>query len=303
MASGAATAIRSDLGSVAQDFLVAGLGATTSIITAVILAAVELRFDFSLYTWMFWFVIPAGAILCGFAAASGYYLGARLFNHRPTGILLLNMVAISVATFFLIHYLDYFFIEIDGKAVRELITFSQYLDIEMSYTAVQFNIRAHPIGEAVEIGSWGYLYAALQMLGFAVGRVAVYFHLKSLPYCDSCSKYLAKKGIQTRYTASSETLTNAVKDIIQCLSESRFQDAIAVHAKTAGSDTYQKELVLRSQIQIKRCKSCNQHWLKFTVSKRARDDWKDNIDELGCQSFCAEAINVESVVTQTTLPS
>jgi len=286
MASGAATAIRSDLTSVAQDFLVAGLGATTSIITAVILAAVELRFDFSLYTWMFWFVIPAGAILCGFAAASGYYLGARLFNHRPTRILLLNMVAISVATFFLIHYLNYFFLEIDGKAVRDFIPFSRYLDIEMSHTAVQFNIRAHPIGEAVEIGSWGYLYAALQMLGFAVGGVAVYFHLKSLPYCDSCSKYLAKKGIQTRYTASSETLTKAVKDIIQCLSENRFQDVIAVHAKTAGSDTYQKELVLRSQIQIKRCKSCNQHWLRFTVSKRARDDWKD-IDELGCQSFCS----------------
>ena len=291
MASGSATTIRGDVSRLAQDFLVSGLGATTSIITAVILAAVELRFDFSLYTWMFWFVIPAGAILCGFAAASGYYLGARLFNHRPTGILLLNMVAISIATFFLIHYLNYFFLEIDGKAVRDFIPFSQFLDIEMSHTAVQFNIRAHPIGEAVEIGSWGYLYAALQMLGFAVGGVAVYFHLKSLPYCDSCSKYLAKKGIQNRYTRDSEALTNAVKDIMHCLSESRFQDAIAVHAKMAGSDTYQKELVLRSQMQIKRCKSCNQHWLKFSVSKRSRDDWKD-ITELGCESFCAVPISI-----------
>jgi hypothetical protein len=295
MASGTVTAVRSDLGRVAQDFLVAGLGATTSIITAVILAAVELRFDFSLYTWMFWFVIPAGAILCGFAAASGYYFGARLFNHRPTGVLLLNMVVISIATFFLIHYLSYYFMEIDGKAVRDFVSFSQYLDIEMSHTAVQFNIRAHPIGEAVEIGSWGYLYALLQVLGFAVGGVAVYFHLKSLPYCDSCSKYLAKKGIQTRYTASSETLGNAVKRIVQCLTESRFQDAIAAHAETGGSETYEKELVLRSQIQIKRCKSCDQHWLRFTVSKRARDDWKD-IDELGCQSFCAEPIDVMNAI-------
>ena len=295
MASEAGTAIRSDLGSVAQDFLVAGLGATTSIITAAILAAVELRFDFSLYSWMFWFVIPAGAILCGFAAASGYYLGARLFNHRPTGILLLNMVAISVATFFLIHYLDYFFLEIEGKAVRDMVSFSQFLEIEISHTAVQFRLRTQALGGAVELGAWGYLYAGLQMLGFAVEGVAVYFHLKTLPYCDSCSKYLAKKGIQTRYTASSETLTNAVKDILQCLSESRFQDAITAHAKRAGIDRYQKELVLRSQIQIKRCKSCNKHWLRFTVSKRTRDDWKD-VDELGCQSFCSEPINVEGVV-------
>jgi hypothetical protein len=61
----------------------------------------------------------------------------------------------------LINYLDYFFLEIDGKAVRDFIPFSQFLDIEMSHTAVQFNIRAHPIGEAVELGTWGYLYAVL----------------------------------------------------------------------------------------------------------------------------------------------
>jgi hypothetical protein len=291
MASGIVTAARNDLSRVAQDFLVAGLGATTSVITAVILAAIGLRFNFSLYTWMFWFVIPAGAIFCGFAAASGYYFGARLFNHRPTGVLLLNMVAISIATFFLIHYLNYFFLEIDGKAVRDFISFSQFLNIEVSHTALQFRFRAAPIGEAVEIGSLGYLYAALQVLGFAVGGVAVYFHLKSLPYCDSCSKYLAKKGVQTRYTGESEVLADAVKDIMQCLSESRFQDAIAAHAKTAGSDLFRKELVLRSQIQIKRCKSCNQHWLRFSVSKRAKDDWKD-IDELGCQRFCAAPIDI-----------
>jgi|SRR5580698_8210165 hypothetical protein len=297
MASGAATAIRSDVSRVAQDFLVAGLGATTSVITAIILAAIDLRFNFSLYTWMFWFVIPAGAVCCGFVAASGYYLGARLFNHRPTRILLLNMVAISVASFFLIHYLNYFFMEIDGRAVRDFLPFSQYLDIELSHTAIQFRVRAQAIGGAVQLGAWGYLYAVLQMSGFAVGGVSVYGYLNSLPYCDSCSKYLVKKGIiQTRYTSDSEVLTNAVKSVMECLSESRFQDAISVHAKAAGTGTYQKELVLRSQMQVKRCKSCNQHWLRFSVSKRARDDWKD-ISELGYESFCVEPIAIEKAVT------
>ena len=292
MASGSAIAIRSDLSRVAQDFLVSGLGAITSIVTAIILVAVDLRFDFSLYSWMFWFVIPAGAICCGFVAASGYYLGARLFNHRPTKILLLNMAAISVTTFFLIHYLHYYLLEIEGRAVRDFLSFSQFLEIEMSHTAVQFSIRAHPLGGAVELGSWGYLYAALQMIGFAVGGVAVYYHLKSLAYCETCSKYLAKKGNQTRYTADSEALTNAVREVMQCLSDGRFQDAIAVHARTGGSEKSDKESVLRSQMQLKRCKDCNQHWLKFTVSKRSRDDWKD-ISELGYESFCAEPISVE----------
>jgi hypothetical protein len=134
------------------------------------------------------------------------------------------------------------------------------------------------------------------MIGFAAGGVAVYFHLKSLAYCDSCSKYLSKKGIQTRYTADSEVLTNAVKEIMQCLSERRFQDAVSAHSRSAGYDTNQKEYTLRSQVQVKQCKDCNQHWLKFSVSKKARDDWKD-IPELGYESFCTDPIRVAATLT------
>jgi hypothetical protein len=119
-----ATIVRSDISRVAQDFLVTAIGVFTSIVTAVILVVVDLKFDFSLYSWMFWFVVPVGAILCGFAAASGYYFGARLFNHRPTGVLLLNMAAVSVTTFFVIHYLNYYFMEIDGRSVHNFLPFS-----------------------------------------------------------------------------------------------------------------------------------------------------------------------------------
>jgi hypothetical protein len=197
------------------------------------------------------------------------------------------MAGISIATFFLIHYLNYYFVVVDGKSVRDFIPFSQFLDFEISHTAVQFRFRgALPIGTPVEIGSWGYLYAALQVVGFAVGGVAVYFNLKSAAYCDTCSKYLVKKGIQTRYTADSETLKSSVKEIRQCLTEGRFQDAISAHARAAGNATVQKEMVFRSRVHIKRCKTCNRHWLKFTVSKWAKDEWKD-ITELGFERFCA----------------
>ena len=290
MVSGVPTELRSDPSRVAQDFFVTGLGATTSIITAAILAAIDLRFNSSLYSWTVWFVIPAGAICCGFVAASGYYLGARVFNHRPTGILLLNIVAIAIATFFLIHYLNYYLLKIDGKAVRDLLSFSQFLDIEVFHPAVQFSIRHIQMGAVDLIGPWGYLYAALQMLGFAIGGVSVYAHLKSLAYCDACSKYLAEKGIQTRYTVDSSVLTKAVEEIMQCLSAGRFQDAIAAHAIGAGCEEFQKELILRSQMEIKKCKDCNKHWLKFSVSKYSRDDWND-INELGYEGFCAEPIS------------
>ena len=67
-----------------EDLLVGLCGFVTSLITAVILWWVELGFGFAFYSWMFWFIVPVGALLSGFAGASGYYAGARIFSHRPT---------------------------------------------------------------------------------------------------------------------------------------------------------------------------------------------------------------------------
>ena len=52
-----------------SDLLVTAIGALTSVLTALILSGIEHFFDFSLYTWSFWFIVPIGAILSGFAAA------------------------------------------------------------------------------------------------------------------------------------------------------------------------------------------------------------------------------------------
>ena len=112
-----------------EDFLVGFCGLITSLLTAVILWAVETRFGFAFYTWSFWFVIPVGALVSGFAGASGYYTGSWYFGHRPTKLLLLNIVAASVSTFFAIHYLSYITLQFDGKQVSDYIPFWRYLDI------------------------------------------------------------------------------------------------------------------------------------------------------------------------------
>ena len=173
--------ITSDVSRLFQDFTVAATGAATSFVTGAILVAIERSSGFSFYTLMSLGAIPVGAVLSGFVGASGFYLGARLFNHRPTKILLLNMVVISVATFFLIRYFSYYLLTIEGKLVRDFISFVDFLHIELSHN-----------------GSWGYLYAALQVIGFAAGGLAVFGYLNSLPYCEKCAKYLSDKESQTR---------------------------------------------------------------------------------------------------------
>lgn len=279
-------AIRSDISAVRQDLTVAAFGASTSFVTAIILAVIEIEFGFSIYSFMYWFVIPAGAICSGIAAASGYYAGAKYFNHRPTRVLLLNMVFISVTTFFLIHYMNYYSLVVDGRPVRELVDFAQYLNIVLSHTAVRFRVARGPVSGPVELGSWGYLYAVLQIVGFAVGGVAVYVYLTGLPYCKRCSKYLVGKHTQARYTADADQVSQIANLMRQCALAGRLQDAVTAHA-TSGSETVGKNPTLRSQVEIKRCKDCDQHWMKFTVSRWAKDEWEVI---WGFQDFVAEPI-------------
>jgi hypothetical protein len=191
--------ITSDVSRLFQDFTVSATGAATSFVTAAILVAIERSTGFSYYTLSFLSLgaIPVGAVLSGFVGASGYYLGARLFNHRPTKILLLNMVVISVATFFLIHYFHYYyFLTIEGKPVRDFISFVDFLRIELSHN-----------------GAGGYLYAALQVIGFAAGGLAVFGYLNSLPYCEKCAKYLSAKDSQTRCSLLAYKMAETTKTL------------------------------------------------------------------------------------------
>ena len=181
----------------AEDLLVGLCGFVTSLVTAVILWRVELGFGFAFYSWMFWFIVPVGALLAGFAGASGYYAGARVFNHRPTPLLLLNVLLASVGTFFTIHYLSYITSEIEGKSVSDYVSFGQYLDIAIRSTSMEFRFRATKIGATSELGGLGYGVAILQIMGFAAGGLAVYGYLMSIPYCEKCSRYFSAKGKQT----------------------------------------------------------------------------------------------------------
>jgi len=239
-------------------------------------------------------VIPAGAICSGIAAASGYYAGARYFNHRPTKVLLLNMVVISIATFFLIHYINYYFLVVDGRPARELVDFAQYLRIVLSHTSMRFRVARGPASGPVDLGSWGYVYAVLQIVGFAIGGVAIYWHLTTAPYCKRCSKYLVAKHTQTRYTTDSDQIGQIATLMRQSALAGRLQDAIAAHA-SGGSEASGADPKFRSQVEIKRCRECDQHWVKFTVSRRAENEWKVM---WGFQDFIAEPIGAAEASTR-----
>jgi hypothetical protein len=273
-----------------QDFLVAAFGLLTSILIAVIVSWVERHLDIALYSFMFWFIIPAGAIGTGFVAAGGYYLGAVLFGHRPSSLFLFNMVAVSISTFFLIHYLNYSYLEIEGQAVSSLISFGQYLDIVIQHTSLDFRLNAAKLRSSGELGELGYVYALLQIIGFSVGGYAAYRWLLTKPYCADCSKYFAQKGTQTRYAKDPDELTSTVKQISEFLEQAKLSDAIRLHSQLG----HIKPLVgeqLRTKIQVRHCKSCHNHWFGFTTQKYSGRNWND-IAELSYYTLTYEQLDI-----------
>jgi hypothetical protein len=182
-----------------QDFIVAGFGFVTSVLVALILALMESHWGFAFYSFTVWFVIPMGAILAGCGGASGYYFGGRLFHHRPTRLMLFNMISVAISTYFLINYLNYSWMQIDGQRVADVLPFSQYLDVILNHQSMEFRLRTVKLGETGDMGGFGLIYAALQVQGFAVGGFWVYRELRSLPFCAACSKYLKKQSTTIRY--------------------------------------------------------------------------------------------------------
>ena len=274
-----------------EDLLVGLCGFITSLLTAVMLWWIEVQLGFAFYTWMFWFVIPGGALLSGFAGASGYYAGSWFFGHRPTRLLLLNIVIASVMTFFLIHYLSYNSLQVEGKYVSDYIPFTQYLDIVTKSTSMDLRLRAAKVGSTGELGGFGYLIALLQIGGFAAGGFAVYSYLVSKPYCETCSRYLSTKGKQTRYTGDADGLQTVTEQIFDDLRNTAIASALA-RQKAFGDPAYQKSHHLRSVFEIRHCKGCRNHWIKFSVEKRSGDDWK-GIPELTVAGFTDQVITLE----------
>lgn len=266
-----------------QDLIVTAFGFVASLATAVVLFLGEKYLHIAFYSLMVWFVIPVGAGLSGFVAAGGYYLGSILFGHKPTRLLLLNMILVSIGTFFTIYWLSYLSMEIDGKAVSDYVPFSKYMDVMLTHQSMEFRVHGAKVGTTSELGSFGYVTAVLQIVGFAVGGVAIFLYLSSLPYCQKCSKYLKAKAKQVRYAGEPESFTSMVKELAFFYQQDQLQKALDNHGNF-GEPKNPKNGYLMSTLERKQCPTCNVNWLKFSAKKLVGNEWKD-INELQFAQF------------------
>jgi hypothetical protein len=248
-----------------QDLAITALGAVSSVLTALLLWYVAEKTDFSFYTLMHWFIVPTGAICSGFVAAAGYYAGAVLFHHRPHRLMLLSMTAIAVGTYFLINYFEYRALEVDGERVSNVVGFWEYLDFRVSHSSYSFGHTGS--SSAVDIGRLGYLFAVLQVLGFATGGFVIYGVLASRLYCDRCGRYFSTKYKKNKQFAEMSEVESLAGELSAAFNQKRFTEAVTRYAAPTPAPKLMKRRFLTT-FKIEHCTTCNKHHLLFEAHRQ-----------------------------------
>jgi hypothetical protein len=237
-------------------------GLATSLAAGVTLAYLEARWGISLYTWILWFIIPVGAIAAGAIGAAGYYWGARATRVRPGWLTVTSTLLVSVATFFVIHYAQYLWLEVNGVRVSRVLTFPAYLDRAIRATSLRTSFRGMEIrsGSIERLDTAGYVYAGLEVIGFALGGLAVFALTRAEPHCESCQRLLARTWSHVASAADYGALMTLVERVRERLDRHDVQGAMAEHtaipSRSRGGHV--------SRLHLRSCESCTLQWVEVS---------------------------------------
>jgi hypothetical protein len=268
---------------------VAACGLITSVLTAIAVLIVERLVGLNLFTLMIWLIVPAGALITGAAAASGYYFGSLYFHTRPGVVLLLQMVLIAGFTQWLIYYMGYLTLVLnDGRLVSDVIYFSDYLEVLL--TKAQYRVgRAQT--KTGELGEAGYWIAVLQFVGFLIGGLACFGFLRDRPTCPTCRKYYRPLSSIEKQFSDRELFVSYYEDLFRIPVDAPLF-AEAIRAKPAKTKAAKGTIHLRSALLG--CPTCKQQVIEDKVQVCTGSGWNE-IRDLHRRTLLPEGINLTPI--------
>jgi hypothetical protein len=275
-----------------KGLIVTLFGVATTALTAAGLVYLELRYDCAIYSFVYGFVIPFGAFLSGLVAASGYLVGSRLLSYRPGRALLAVLLAVSGGNFFLIYWLKYVYTTVDGEPIRGWISYSGYLAFTLRHTSLGTGDAGD---QGVALGAGGYAFAALLIVGFALGGFCMYALVRSAPYCEGCGLYLKNKGKQTRYFERQEQLIDCTASFRLLAEQGEFREAMYGHAET-GTKMEGDATGYASIAGVMQCRGCGKQWFQLLARKRVNKKWTV-MAELKYAAFGTETVDALEEMT------
>lgn len=152
-----------------------------------------------------WVLVPVGAIVVGFAAASGYYVGAKWLQLMPTRTMLYNAAVTGLATWVALKWIDWNFATFGDtqQRVAESVSFIDYWLWQAAHSTLAVGSAgtiANP-KNAFDVGTFGYILEALRCAGFLAGGTLIYVKLTDAPACLQCRRYFGIKRLAKALTA------------------------------------------------------------------------------------------------------
>lgn len=241
---------------------IAGFGLATSVAVAMadVIIANETGFDF-FTVGAYGGLIPIGSIVCGFLAASGYYIGSRMFQVRPTILLLFQMVLIAALAQGIMYFLEYF-LSVKG-AIKGMADFIAYLQHDL--TSAVYSVGRRGQRAQVAVGQMGYLIAGLHFLGFLAGAIMLFFSLRALPVCRECDMYLDRLGAKEKKFASLDAIEHFHNETrLLPLDSQQYKDMVQAPDMYTGDSGYTLEL------ELLKCPGCQKDTLMQKVTRTVR---------------------------------
>jgi len=249
------TPIVTDLRDLSVQLLTTIGGMVTSLATVGLNTLVAQQFHYDFLSLCFWFVLPAGACCGGMAAASGYYVTARLTQTMPSPRILWNMLAVGVSTWALVQWLPYATLSLeDGTRLADVMSFWDYFKVSVESTQLTLGSRfARDLGTTGELGSLGYVREALQLFGFILGGFSVYIFLSDVEACQACRRY-----------AKTETLLKGAraKDVDALLQKAEIAAPSASSVATQAYAVCGSKPLMGINLMLCRCPGCSKQWLR-----------------------------------------
>lgn len=162
--------------------------------TALALAAAYLLDAYGKTNAMGWYlgrIVPAGAILVGLVAASGYGIASLRTGVRIHRALLATILLLQLAAYFGARYAEFVSLgPLVDRATGQPVGFVEYFHVTASGARWKED-RGRGAGELV--APTGYGIVVLEILGFLAGGLAGPVVLMKAPYCDLCQVYMRDK--------------------------------------------------------------------------------------------------------------
>jgi len=249
--------------------------------------------DFNIMLFYYAYIFPLGALLVGAVCGSGYGLGSYFTGVRISKSLLLIVVLLQVAVYFVAQYLEYLYI-IDQASRSQGpidINFFEYFDYATRQFSFQ-NENSNDFGDPM--GAWGYAFRALEISGFVFGGLIAPLVLKSRSYCEQCQVYMrkkpllilpasvpfkkikrkdtkAKQAFELEMAQANESALSQVEILRHSLEAGKVTDLLEIQKKYESEKTAISKLPVRISISLDYCPICSKGILVGTKITRNKN--------------------------------